>query len=69
MIWVGLIIFIVAGIFYTRNSIFVKRKFTRRYSKWNIDQIDYLNEAEIEQQKKIGRHRTRNIKNVLKKDN
>ena len=53
MIWAGLIVFIVAGIFYTRNSIFVERRFNHRYSEWNIDQIDYLNEVGMEKQKKL----------------
>ncbi len=67
MIWIGLIIFIIIGIFYSRNSIFVERRFYRRYSRWNIDQIDYLNEADIEQQKKLDGDRMRSTKNVSKK--
>ncbi len=43
MIWVGVITVVIVGIFYTRTSIFVERKSKRRYSKWNIDQIDSLN--------------------------
>ena len=43
MIWAGIVIFIIIGIFYTRTSIFVEPKCNRRPSEWNIDEIDSLN--------------------------
>jgi hypothetical protein len=43
MIWVGVIIFIIIGIFYVRNSVFVEHNSDRDFSDENIDQMGSKN--------------------------
>jgi hypothetical protein len=43
MIWIGVIIFIIIGIFYSRISFFVEHKSDSEFSVRDIDQMDSLN--------------------------